>query len=319
MVRRYKKSMEHVIILGGGPAGWTAALYAARANLAPLVLTGRVLGGQLSLTSEIENYPGFPTGLGGMALMELFQQQAERFGAIVKYEEVTSVRFKPGEHQVVTDNGAYIAQAVVICTGSSPRLLSVPGEDRFFGRGVSTCATCDGAFYKGRKVLVVGGGDSAMEEGTFLTRFATQVDIIHRRDRLRASPIMQDRARANPKVRFVWDSVIEEVLGDEKNGVTGARIRNLKTNEASVSDADGIFIAIGHVPNTRLFKGQVELDDQGYIVTDRRQRTNVPGVFAGGDVQDHVYRQAITAAGTGCAAAIEAERYLAELEHQKGT
>ncbi|MBI4551710.1 MAG: thioredoxin-disulfide reductase [Candidatus Latescibacteria bacterium] len=310
--------MEHVIILGGGPAGFTAALYAARANLAPLVLTGRVLGGQLSLTSEIENYPGFPEGLGGMELMEKFQQQAERFGAVIKYEEVTAVRFRPGEHHITTDSAEYTAKAVVICTGSSPRLLNVPGEERFFGRGISTCATCDGAFYKGRNVIVIGGGDSAMEEGTFLTRFATKVHVVHRRDQLRASPIMQDRAFANPKLAFVWDSVVEEVLGDDTHGVTGARLRNLKTNAQSVLDADGLFIAIGHVPNTQLFKGQVDLDEQGYIVTDRRQRTNIPGVFAGGDVQDHVYRQAITAAGTGCAAAIEAERYLAELEHGKG-
>lgn len=310
--------MEHVIILGGGPAGFTAALYAARANLAPLVLTGRVLGGQLSLTSEIENYPGFPEGLGGMELMEKFQQQAERFGAVIKYEEVTAVRLRPGEHHITTDSGEYTAKAVVICTGSSPRLLNVPGEERFFGRGISTCATCDGAFYKGRNVIVIGGGDSAMEEGTFLTRFATKVHVVHRRDQLRASPIMQDRAFANPKIAFVWDSVVEEVLGDDTHGVTGARLRNLRTNAQSVLDADGLFIAIGHVPNTQLFNGQIDLDEQGYIVTDRRQRTNIPGVFAGGDVQDHVYRQAVTAAGTGCAAAIEAERYLAELEHGKG-
>lgn len=310
--------MENVLILGGGPAGYTAALYVARANLAPIVLTGPVLGGQLSLTSDIENFPGFPKGLGGLELMEMMREQAERFGAVVKYEEATEVTFQPGDHRVVTDAGEYHARAVIICTGSSPRLLKVPGEDRFFGRGVSTCATCDGAFYKDRKVLVVGGGDSAMEEGTFLTRFASHVWIVHRRDKLRASQIMQDRAFRNEKIKFVWDAVVEEILGDD-TGVTGARIRNLKTDETTELDAEGVFIAIGHEPNTALFKGQIDLDAQGYILTDRRQHTNIPGVFAAGDVQDHIFRQAVTAAGTGCAAAMEAEKYVAELEHEAAT
>ena len=306
--------MENVIVIGGGPSGYTAALYAARANLAPIVLTGRVLGGQLSLTSEIENFPGFPGGLGGPDLMERMRQQAEHFGAVVKYEEVMDIDFQPGAHHLVTDQGEYTTKAVIISTGSSSRLLDVPGEQPFFGHGVSTCATCDGAFYANQKVVVVGGGDSALEEGTFLTRFASHVWIVHRRDELRASKIMQDRALNNPKVELVWNSKVQEVVGDKQAGVTGVRVENVETNEETVLDADGLFIAIGHIPNTKLFEGKIELDEQGYILTDRRQHTNVPGVFAGGDVQDHVFRQAITAAGTGCAAAMEAEKYIAELE-----
>jgi thioredoxin reductase (NADPH) len=303
--------MEQVVIIGGGPAGYTAALYAARANLAPVVLTGRVLGGQLSLTSEIENFPGFPEGLGGMELMDRMRAQAERFGAVVRYEEVTAVDFQPGAHRILTDQSVYATRTVILCTGSSPRLLNVPGEERFFGKGVSTCATCDGAFYRDRSVLVVGGGDSAMEEGTFLTRFARHVRIVHRRDALRASKIMQERAMRNPKIEFVWNTVVEEVLGDASAGVTGARVRNVQTGAETVLEAEGVFLAIGHIPNTRLFEGKLDLDAQGYILTDRRQHTSVPGVFAGGDVQDHVFRQAVTAAGTGCAAAMEAEKYIA--------
>ena len=303
--------MEQVVIIGGGPAGYTAALYAARANLSPVVLTGSTVGGQLSLTSEIENFPGFPESLGGMDLMDRMRQQAERFGAVMKYEEVTSVDFDPGAHRIRTDRSEYTAKTVVISTGSSPRLLNVPGEDTFFGRGVSTCATCDGAFYRDRKVAVVGGGDSAMEEGLFLTRFASRVWIIHRRHELRASRIMQERAQEHPKITFLWGSVVDEVLG-EAAGVTGLRVRELETDRVHNLDAEGLFIAIGHTPNTALFRDRLDVDDQGYILTDRRQHTSVPGVFAGGDVQDHVYRQAVTAAGTGCAAAMEAERYIAE-------
>jgi thioredoxin reductase (NADPH) len=306
--------MENVIIIGSGPSGYTAALYAARANLAPIVLTGRVLGGELSLTSAIENFPGFPGGLGGFELLERMRQQAEHFGAIIKYHEVTNIEFQPGAHRIITDQGEYTTKAVIISTGSSPRLLNIPGEDTFFGRGVSTCATCDGAFYKDRKVVVVGGGDSAVEEGTFLTRFASHVWIVHRRDELRASKIMQDRALNNPKVELIWNSKVQEVLGDGQTGVTGVRVSQIKTNEETILEADGLFIAIGHIPNTQLFEGKIDLDEQGYILTDRRQHTNVAGVFAGGDVQDHVFRQAITASGTGCAAAMEAEKYIAELE-----
>jgi thioredoxin reductase (NADPH) len=304
--------MENMVIIGGGPAGYTAALYAARASLNPVVLLGRTPGGQLSLTSEIENFPGFPEGLDGPELMERMRAQAERFGARIKYEEATEVVFQPERHYLKTDYGEYTTRTVILCTGSSSRLLNVPGEDVFFGRGVSTCATCDGAFYRDRPVLVVGGGDSALEEGTFLTRFASRVRIIHRRDSLRASKIMQDRALAHPGIDFVWNTVVEEITGDKTSGVTGARVRNVITGERTVLEADGIFIAIGHIPNTELFRGKIDLDDKEYILTDRRQRTSVAGVFAGGDVQDHVYRQAITAAGTGCAAAMEAEKYLAE-------
>ncbi len=308
-----KESAEtkQVVVIGGGPAGYTAALYAARANLSPVVLTGSTVGGQLSLTSEIENFPGFPESLGGMDLMDRMREQAERFGAEMKYEEVVSVDFEPGAHRIRTDRSEYTAKTAVISTGSSPRLLNVPGEDTFFGRGVSTCATCDGAFYRDRKVAVVGGGDSAMEEGLFLTRFASQVWIIHRRNELRASRIMQERALEHPKIAFQWGSVVDEVLGDETAGVTGVRVQELETDRVRVLDAEGLFIAIGHTPNTGLFRDKIDLDEQGYILTDRRQRTSVPGVFAGGDVQDHVYRQAITAAGTGCAAAMEAEKYIA--------
>ena len=304
--------MEQVVIIGGGPAGYTAALYAARADLAPVVLTGSTVGGQLSLTSEIENFPGFPEGLGGMELMDHMRQQAERFGAVIKYEEVTAVDFETGAHRIGTDRGEYAAKAVVVATGSSPRLLGVPGEDAFFGRGVSTCATCDGAFYRDRKVVVVGGGDSAMEEGLFLTRFAPRVWIVHRRHELRASRIMQERALAHPAIEFLWGSVVDEVVGEDTTGVTGVRVREIETEQTRVLDAEGLFIAIGHTPNTALFADKLDLDGQGYILTDRRQRTSVPGVFAGGDVQDHVYRQAVTAAGTGCAAAMEAEKYIAE-------
>jgi len=242
------------------------------------------------------------------------RQQAEHFGAIIKYHEVTNIEFQPGAHRIITDQGEYTTKAVIISTGSSPRLLNIPGEDTFFGRGVSTCATCDGAFYKDRKVVVVGGGDSAVEEGTFLTRFASHVWIVHRRDELRASKIMQDRALNNPKVELIWNSKVQEVLGDGQTGVTGVRVSQIKTNEETILEADGLFIAIGHIPNTQLFEGKIDLDEQGYILTDRRQHTNVAGVFAGGDVQDHVFRQAITASGTGCAAAMEAEKYIAELE-----
>ncbi|RMF91268.1 MAG: thioredoxin-disulfide reductase [Nitrospinota bacterium] len=306
--------MENVIIIGSGPAGFTAALYAARAELSPLVITGNTLGGQLSLTSEIENFPGFPQGLGGQELMDLMRQQAERFGARVEYDLVEEVNLSRHPFWLKTQSTTYEAKALIITTGSSPRLLNIPGEAEFFGRGVSTCATCDGFFYKDRVVAVVGGGDSAMEEGIFLTRFAQKVYIIHRRDKLRASQIMQSRAMKNEKITFIWDTIVTEVLGEEGKGVQGLRLKNVKSGEESTLAVDGFFIAIGHVPNTKLFEGQLELDEHGYIVTDRRQHTSVPGVFAGGDVQDPIFRQAITAAGTGCAAAMEAEKFIRELE-----
>lgn len=309
--------MQNLIIIGGGPSGYTAALYAARANLNPIVLTGPVLGGQLSLTSEIENFPGFPDGLGGMDLVEKMRAQAERFGAVVRNETATDVHFDPGMNRVTTDSMEYIARSVLICTGSESRRLNVPGEDEFFGRGVSTCATCDGAFYRGRKVLVVGGGDTAMEEGSFLTRFASRVYIAHRRDTFRASKIMQERVDSNEKIDILWSSVVDEIFGD-KSGVTGARLSNVKTDVKSDIALDGLFIAIGHLPNTALFKGKLDIDGQGYLITDERQRTSQPGIFAAGDVQDHVFRQAITAAGTGCAAAMEAERYISQQVYAEG-
>lgn len=298
------------LIIGGGPAGLTAGLYAARAQLKPLILVGRALGGQAASTSEMENYPGFPEGIGGLALAEQMANHASRFGAETAYEEVVEVDFEADPFLIKTHSNTYHAKAAVICTGTSPRKLGVPGEKKFIGKGVSFCATCDGYFYKDKTVVVVGGGDSALDEGIYLTRFAKEVIIVHRRDELRAGPILQQRARDNEKIHFVWDSVVDEVLGDD--GVTGVRVHNVKTDEESVIDCDGVFIYIGLFPNTQLFEGQIELNEQGYIVTDKHQRTNVPGVYAAGDVQDPWFRQVVIAAGAGAAAAIEAERYLAE-------
>jgi thioredoxin reductase (NADPH) len=308
--------MHDVIILGAGPAGLTAAIYAARANLAPVVISGSLFGGQLALTTEVENFPGFPDGILGPELMDLMKRQAERFGAEVRLGEVTDVALT-GSPLRMTYNGETLeAKSLIIATGASARLLEIPGENEFFGRGVSTCATCDGFFYRGKHVVVVGGGDSAVEESSFLTRYASKVYLVHRRDRLRASQILQDRAMKNDKITFIWDTVVEEIIGAKDQGVTAARIRNVKTEAERDLPVDGVFIAIGHVPNTRLFEGQLKLDEQGYIVTDSRMHTNLKGVFACGDCQDHIYRQAITAAGTGCMAAIEAEKFLAELEER---
>jgi thioredoxin reductase (NADPH) len=308
--------MENVIIHGSGPAGFTAALYAARAELSPLVITGNMLGGQLSWTSEIENFPGFPEGVGGQELMDRMKQQAERFGARVESDFVEEADLSQHPFSIKTQSTTYQTKTLIICTGSSPKFLDIPGEQEFVGRGVSTCATCDGFFYKNRVVAVVGGGDSAMEEGSFLTRFAKKVYIIHRREKLRASQIMQNRALKNEKITFIWNTIVTAVLGKKETGVQGLRLTNVKTSEESVLDVDGVFIAIGHVPNSTLFAGQLKLDDHGYIVTDRRQHTSIEGVFAGGDVQDPVFRQAITAAGTGCAAAMEAEKFIARLEER---
>lgn len=303
---------RNVIIIGGGPSGFTAGIYAGRANLKPLLFVGRDLGGQLSFTTEIENYPGLAEGVTGPQLMDLMRQQAERFGCEVRFEMVQEANFREHPFRIVTDAALYEAKAVIICTGSSARMLGIESEQRFFGRGVSTCATCDGFFYRGKVVAVVGGGDSALEEANFLTRFASTVYIVHRRQEFRASKIMQDRARRNEKIQLILDSVVTEVLGTEK--VTGVRLRNVQSGEESVLAVDGVFIAIGHIPNSAIFRGQVDMDEQGYIITDRLQHTSVPGVFCAGDVQDHVFRQAITAAGTGCAAAMEAEKFLATLE-----
>jgi thioredoxin reductase (NADPH) len=308
--------MREVVILGAGPAGLTAAIYAARANLAPIVITGLLFGGQLALTTEVENFPGFPDGILGPELMELMKQQAERFGAEVRIGEVTEVALTRYPLRMTLNGELIEAKSLIIATGASPRLLDVPGEHEFFGKGVSTCATCDGFFYRGKNVVVVGGGDSAVEEGAFLTRYAAKVYLVHRRDRLRASQVLQDRAMQNDKIAFIWDTVVDEILGDEANGVTATRLRHVKTGAEEVLPVDGVFIAIGHVPNTKLFEGQLKLDEQGYIVTDSRMHTNLKGVFACGDCQDYIYRQAITAAGTGCMAAMEAEKFLAEVEER---
>lgn len=306
--------MHDMVILGAGPAGLTAAIYAARANHVPVVITGPLFGGQLALTTEVENFPGFPDGVLGPELMELMKRQAERFGAEIRIGDVTDVELTQSPLRM-TFNGELIeTKSLIIATGASARLLDVPGESEFFGRGVSTCATCDGFFYRDKTVAVVGGGDGAIEEGTFLTRYASKVFLVHRRDRLRASQILQDRARKNDKIDFIWDTVVEEIIGDADKGVTTTRLRNVKTGAEEEMQVEGVFLAIGHVPNTKVFEGQLKLDEQGYIVTDSRMHTNIQGVFACGDCQDHIYRQAITAAGTGCVAAMEAEKFLAEIE-----
>ncbi|KPL75039.1 thioredoxin reductase [Bellilinea caldifistulae] len=300
--------MEKVLILGAGPAGLSAALYAARAELSPLVLTGTEMGGQASLTHTIENYPGFPEGIAGAELGELFRQQAERFGARFEYDLATAVDLSQRPFKVRTYSNEYLAETLIIATGASPNHLNVPKESELTGRGVSYCATCDGWFFKDKKVVVVGGGDSALEEGLFLTRYATDVTVIHRRDQLRAGAILQKRARENPKIHFIWDTVVSEILG---NGVVnGVRLKNVKTGETRDLETDGVFIFIGHTPNTQLFQGQLDMTPQGYIVTDMQMRTSVEGVFAAGEVMDPHYRQVVTSAGMGAAAAIEATRFL---------
>jgi len=303
---------EHVkvLILGSGPAGLTAALYAARAEMQPVVLTGMGLGGQVSLTYTVENYPGFPEGVGGMELVELFQKQAERFGARIEFDTATQVDLSQRPFRVVTYNGEYRADTLIIATGATPNHLNVPGETEFTGRGVSYCATCDGWFFKDKDVIVVGGGDSALEEGIFLTRYARSVTIIHRRDTLRAGAILQKRAKENPKIRFIWNTVVTEILGDE--AVNAVRLKNLASGEESLFPTEGVFIFIGHKPNTQLFEGQLQLDEKGYLVTDKLMRTNIPGVFAAGEVADPVFRQVITSAGMGAAAAMQAIHFLQE-------
>jgi len=303
-----------VVIIGSGPAGLTAALYAARANLEPLVVRGLQPGGLIATTAEVENYPGFVESIGGFELADNMEKQAARFGA--RFLDTLVTRVDAGQRPFVltTDDGQQLtADTLIVSTGASPRKLGVPGEERLANRGVSYCATCDGFFFRGKKVVVVGGGNSALDEGLFLTRYVSELIIVHRRDALRADPILQERAFSNEKIRFIWDSTVEEILGEDR--VSAVRIRNLKTGETSELAADGVFPYIGHVPNTKLFEGILTLDAGGYIVTDGRQRTNVPGIFAAGDVVDHIYRQAITAAGEGCKAAMEATWYLAEQEH----
>ncbi len=297
-----------VLVLGSGPAGLTAALYAARAELAPLVLTGMELGGQAALTHTIENYPGFPDGVGGSELGELFQKQAERFGATVEFDTAASVDLSQRPFKVVTENTQYLADTLIVSTGARPNHLDIPGEVEMTGKGVSYCATCDGWFFKEKKVVVVGGGDSALEEGLFLTRFASSVTIIHRRDSLRAGKVLQNRAFNDPKVNFVWNSVVTEVQGTQK--VTSLKLKNTVTGKESLMDADGLFIFIGHTPNTQMFKDQLEMDELGYINTNHYMETNVPGVFVAGEVSDSHFRQVITSAGMGASAAIQATHFL---------
>jgi thioredoxin reductase (NADPH) len=305
---------EHrkVVIVGSGPAGYTAAIYAARAELAPVVVAGLRFGGQLMLTTDVENYPGFPEGLSGPEMMELFQKQAERFGAKVWLEDAIEVDLSKPPFRIATAERSFTADAVILATGATAKWLGLASEERLTNRGVSACATCDGALYRGKPMAVVGGGDTAMEEALFLTRFAPRVMVIHRRDALRASKIMQERARRNEKIEFVWNSEVEEVLGEEC--LTGVRIRNVQSGEQRELSVEALFVAIGHEPNTALFRSQIDLDATGYIRVSRGTRTSVEGVFACGDAMDPTYRQAVTAAGTGCMAAIDAERWLAERE-----
>ncbi len=300
-----------VLILGSGPAGLAAALYAARAEMQPLVLTGMELGGQAALTYTIENYPGFPDGVGGSQLGELFQKQAERFGARVEFDTATAVDLSSRPFKVTTYNQEYQAESLIITTGASPNHLMIPGETELTGKGVSWCATCDGWFFKDKDVVVVGGGDSAMEEGIFLTRFARSVTVVHRRDTLRAGAILQNRAFSNPKIKFIWNSVVTEVLG--QNAVEAVRLKNVQTGEVSDLPTHGLFIFIGHTPNTQLFKGQLEMDEGGYIKTNMLMETSVPGVYAAGEAADPNFRQVITSAGMGAAAAMQAVKYLEAL------
>ena len=307
--------MRNVVIIGSGPAGYTAAIYTARANLNPLLIEGLQIGGQLSITTDVENFPGFPEGVMGPDLMEAMKKQAARFGTDFLAALVTKVDFSQRPFRLFTDDEEIQAKSVIICSGASARLIGLEGEKKLIGYGVSTCATCDGYFFRGKEIMVIGGGDSALEEATFLTKFANKVTVVHRRDKLRASKIMQDKAFKNPKIDFVWDTVVDDIYDVGARNVRGVKLRNVKNNEVTDFKTDGVFVAIGHDPNTQIFQGQIEMDANGYILTHDGTKTNVPGVFAAGDVQDHVYRQAISAAGTGCMAAIDAERFLEHSEH----
>lgn len=305
-------NVRETIILGSGPAGLTAALYAARANLKPLVITGSELGGQIATTTDVENFPGFPEGLTGPELAEKMQAQAERFGAEIQYDYVQQVDLSRCPFRLTGSNGDYYAKSLIIATGASPRKLGVPGEAEMVGRGVSYCATCDGFFFRGKDVVVIGGGDSALQEAIFLTKFADKVTIIHRRNELRAGYTLANRARKNEKIDFIWDTVVTKINGDPT--VTGVELQNVKTGETWTRPTDGVFVFIGHLPNSQLFQGQLAVDSQGYLIVDNHFRTTVEGVWAAGEIGDSIFKQAITSAGMGAAAAIEAERWLAEHE-----
>jgi thioredoxin reductase (NADPH) len=310
-----KSPYHRVIILGSGPAGLTAALYAARADLAPLVLEGNHPGGQLTITTDVENFPGFPAGILGPELVDRMREQARRFGATVKFEAATAVDLDRRPFTVTTDEAAYRCDALIIATGATAKLSGLPAEKELMGYGVSACATCDGFFFRDKEVVVIGGGDSAMEEANYLTKYAPKVTVVHRRDKLRASKIMQDRAFANPKIAWIWNTVVKNIFGTREGGVTGVELHNKKTGLDSIYATQGVFYAIGHEPNTALFRGKLEMNDVGYLkVAEPTSKTNVPGVFASGDAMDPIYRQAVTAAGTGCRAAIDAEHWLRELQ-----
>ena len=304
---------EKLIIIGSGPAGLTAALYAARADMNPLVVSGNELGGQVSITADVENYPGFPDALTGPELVDQFQKQAEKFGARMQIDEIVEVDFTKGPpFYLKSHSEEYEADSVIICTGASPKRLGVPGEDDYIGRGVSFCATCDGFFFREKEIVVVGGGDSALEEGLFLTKFAEHVRVVHRRDEFRAGAVLLNRAKKNEKMAFIWDTVVEEIVGNGK--VTSVNVKNVKTGEKEELQTDGVFIYIGHYPNTSLFEGQLEMDEQNYLIADKRMQTSVEGVFAAGEVQDPIYRQVVSSAGQGCQAAMMVERWLAASE-----
>ncbi len=309
--------VENVIVIGSGPAGFTAGLYTARANLSPLLLTGNDFGGQVSITYEVENYPGFPEGISGPDLIDKMKQQAEKFGTRIEYDYVQEIETDTYPFVVRTANDKeYKSKTIILATGARPRYLEVPGEKEYTGRGVSYCATCDGFFFTGKDVVVVGGGDSAIEEALFLTKFATRVRVIHRRDELRASKILQDRAMANEKVEIVWDAIVTEILGSDEGKVTGVTIQNPKTGETDHLDTDGVFIFIGHLPNNELYTDKLQMDEDGHLIIDRFMRTNVPGIFAAGEIADKVFKQVATSAGQGCSAALQTEKFMADVEDQ---
>jgi thioredoxin reductase (NADPH) len=313
-----RPDVENVIIVGSGPAGWSAAIYTARADLRPLLITGNELGGQVAITTEVENYPGFPDGLTGPELVEKMRAQAERFGAAVEIDYVTGIDVSGPPFGVTTAGGRrYQARALIIATGASPRKLGVPDEERLTGRGVSYCATCDGFFFRGKEIVIVGGGDSALEEGIFLTKFATRVRVVHRRDQLRAGAVLKHRAQANPKIEFIWNTVVTSINGEEK--VHSVTLKNVVTDDVQELPTDGVFVYVGHLPNNQLFAGKLAMDQQGYVITDKLMRTSVPGIFAAGEIQDPRFRQVATSVGQGVQAALEAQRFLDELEAHAGS